>query len=871
MQLGPGDVVRESGQDGRNASQWRVLEELQATRHQTSYLVENAREDLGDHRAVLTVCRYEPRLLGKKTYVDNVRQRLAHTAEMLVTPHNVLPEPIDWFTALNAQDTFAFDESGAYARAEPVLVTEPYHGKPLSTLLETEGTLDEARGLRLAARLGELLEDLHRVRVLAYELRPEDLLVDTSDHDRLWVLGCANYQKLDRAGRVSVRDLVVPLSDFSFAAPEIEDGTTSLDVRADIYSLGALLLFVLTGLRPREVMEQRDALHALYSLPSLSPDTCRLLARCLSPSRQHRFKTTAELRVAVDQCSALLGQGRAPAVHGLTVTREEGRHVLSWVLSEDAARADGLEVLRWVATGARAPVLEQWETLLSAAPPETSQFVDAAVTPGTEVHYAVVTQVIHGAAPSHSAPAFASITVPGLRWQQELAAGAAAPLVLARGAARTWGPKLRALLQAPREALTAVRARDVARVCSSLVSVGAQRLKQNTLAFTTWLRRDSDAPALRERARWLLEDAWSGLRQRVANANSLWKASPDKRALLVRGARSLVLGGRGWLVRDGASDTSGAAPGALARLAEHPATLPVLLAAILIASLLQRPSAVAPWASFVDVVVLWFSSLAVGVLARDLVAERVHALVRTTFLIVAGACWASTVSHSSTAFHVFATVLSLVPIALFVRAPTVSRAFLGGATTGLSAFIVPASVLVPLAVVGFLVLSVRHQVMPRSAALRGLGAFLTGLSAAAVGVLAWALLAGAPAWANTAAAWAGEAPWIAGRDWSPTVAALTPLAVLAALGFFTRSPDKPCAERLSELGLAAVILGVLLVGDVQPGDAALVVAPLVLVGARALHAAAWRPGEWRAAAAGWVALATWLLAGAVLVLAALTK
>jgi hypothetical protein len=791
MQLGPGDVVRESGQDGRSASQWRVLEELQATRHQTSYLVENAQEDLGDHRAVLTVCRYEPRLLGKQTYVDNVRQRLAHTAEMLVTPHNVLPEPIDWFTALNAQDTFAFDESGAYARSEPVLVTEPYHGKPLSTLIETEGTLTEARGLGLAARLGELLEDLHRVRVLAYELRPEDLLVDTSDHDRLWVLGCANYQKLDRTGRVSVRDLVVPLSDFGFAAPEIEDGTASLDIRADIYSLGALLLFVLTGLRPREVMAQRDALHGLYLIPSLSPDTCRLLARCLSPSRQHRFKTTAELRRAVDQCSALLRQGQAPAVHGLAVAREEGRRVLSWVLPEDAARADGLQVLRWVSAGAPAPALEHWETLLSEAPLRTSHFVDAALTPGTEVHYAVVTQVIHRAGLSYSAPAFASTAVPGLRWQQEVAAGAVAPLQFVRERARTWRPKLCTLLSGARE--------------------------------------------FDERTRSLLRDAWSVLRQRVADAISLWHSTPDKRALVARGARSVILRGHGWLVRDGGSGSSGAAPSALLRLAEHPATVPALLAVILLVRLMQSPSW-AVWARFAEVLALWLSALGVGLLARHFVAERLHALAKVMFLIVAGACCASTATDAAE-YPVVLSVLSLLPIALFVSGPTTERAVLGGLTTGLCVLVVPQGVLVPIGIAGFLVLAVRDQSLPQSAALRGLGAFLSGLGAAAVGALGVALLAGAPAWAQIAASWTGEAPWLAPRGWTPAVATLTPLVVLAGLGHFMRLPRKPRAPRLAELWLAATFLGVLLAGDVHPSNAALVVAPLVLVGARALQAA----------------------------------
>ena len=88
----------------------------------------------------------------------------------------------------------------------------------------------------------EALEDLHRRNVLIYEFRPEDILVDTTDDDRLWILGCANLQRIGRDEQVQVQDLVVPLSDFTYTAPEVEAGAQPLDKRSDIYSFGALML-----------------------------------------------------------------------------------------------------------------------------------------------------------------------------------------------------------------------------------------------------------------------------------------------------------------------------------------------------------------------------------------------------------------------------------------------------------------------------------------------------------------------------------------------------------------------------------------------------------------------------------------------------
>ncbi len=299
MELKANTVLRESGEETEFSSRWEVLELLQSTRYRNSYLARSLRDDLTDHRVTLTVCRYEKRLLTNENYVENVRRRLLHEAEMLTLPLNFLPEPVDFFTCKNTQEKFG-GKSGKMLRGiEPVLITETFAGEPLDVLIGREKRLPEERALRLGLRLCDLLIDLHRWRVLAYELRAEDILVDASDHDRIWVASCANYQKSDEGG-VVVRDaLVVPLTDFGFAAPEVEEGRASLDRRSDIYSLGALVLYLLTGIKARD--HRTGEQPARSAIESFSAETQAFLGRCLSNGPKDRFPDAKAARSALSK------------------------------------------------------------------------------------------------------------------------------------------------------------------------------------------------------------------------------------------------------------------------------------------------------------------------------------------------------------------------------------------------------------------------------------------------------------------------------------------------------------------------------------------------------------------------------------------
>ena len=296
MELEANAAIRENGPETEFSSRWEIIRPLQATRYRNSYVARSLREDLGDHKVTLTVCRYEARLLGNANYVENVRRRLRHEAEMLALPLNFLPEAVDLFESQNDKEKFSFADGTKLAKNEPVLVTESFAGLPLEELVKA-GTLDEVRALRIGLRLCDLLNDLHRWNVIAFELRPEDLLVDETDHDRMWVASCANYQRTNGLGVAEAKSLVVPLTDFAFAAPEVETGRGRLDRRADLYSLGAMVFFLLTGKTARaQRLEKKPSWRAIGHL---SLETQTFGRRCLALDPVARFDDTKSARAAM--------------------------------------------------------------------------------------------------------------------------------------------------------------------------------------------------------------------------------------------------------------------------------------------------------------------------------------------------------------------------------------------------------------------------------------------------------------------------------------------------------------------------------------------------------------------------------------------
>ncbi|MBC9711730.1 PQQ-binding-like beta-propeller repeat protein [Streptomyces sp. TRM66268-LWL] len=151
-------------------------------------------------------------------------------------------------------------------------------GPSLAEAVTAYGPWPEAAVRALAARLADALGELHEAGYVHRDLKPSNVLI-TPAGPRLIDLGVAHL-------RGAAQEPGARPGTPAYMAPERASGESQGDESADVYALGALLVFAATGRPPHGEGEAADVLYRItHEQPHLDavPDTLRTLtAACLA-------------------------------------------------------------------------------------------------------------------------------------------------------------------------------------------------------------------------------------------------------------------------------------------------------------------------------------------------------------------------------------------------------------------------------------------------------------------------------------------------------------------------------------------------------------------------------------------------------------
>ncbi len=230
---------------------------------------------------------YDPKLMQQAGYLEGRRDALRRELELLTLPSHLLPEPLDWLE-------IEAGALGAGAGLEPVLVYEYQHGEPLYDMVRARAPqgMHPHRALRMIRELAKFCDDLHERGYVFRDFDPRHIIVGFDDIIHL--VGCGNAVKRGESMNVFKMN-----TNPRYTAPEIRRELSGKVVRpaCDVYSLGCLLSFLLTGIEPTPTAEaplEADAYDLLRS--DQTPEGVRLLiARCLQPLAQKRFGSARKL------------------------------------------------------------------------------------------------------------------------------------------------------------------------------------------------------------------------------------------------------------------------------------------------------------------------------------------------------------------------------------------------------------------------------------------------------------------------------------------------------------------------------------------------------------------------------------------------
>ncbi|MBI3726393.1 serine/threonine protein kinase [bacterium] len=128
---------------------------------------------------------------------------------------------------------------------------EHVEGTSLAKLIERDGPMPEKRALEIAVQMGRALEHAHKHGLVHRDVKPQNILVAKNDVAKLCDLGLA--KQMDKGTKsITSTDMGVPLGTPHYLSPEQARGEADVDIRSDIYSLGASLYHMLTGVPPFE-------------------------------------------------------------------------------------------------------------------------------------------------------------------------------------------------------------------------------------------------------------------------------------------------------------------------------------------------------------------------------------------------------------------------------------------------------------------------------------------------------------------------------------------------------------------------------------------------------------------------------------------
>lgn len=260
------------------------------------------------------------------------------------------------------------------------LVMQYVDGRNLSAVVRDSGPLAISQATDYVAQAARGLYYAHTHGVVHRDIKPSNLLVDRAGQVRILDLGLARidpaWSGQDEVTNTELTDKGQVLGTVDYMAPEQWNNSHAVDHRADIYSLGCTLYFLLSGRPPyrhHESFTEKITAHLLEPCPEISTQRADLpaglvevLNQCVAKRPEDRYASANELADALAPFAGREPGSVSPSTHDdAEYRRDESTFGAQRRRKHPvAARADGSPA-SGTATGARLGALVLIAMLLS--------------------------------------------------------------------------------------------------------------------------------------------------------------------------------------------------------------------------------------------------------------------------------------------------------------------------------------------------------------------------------------------------------------------------------------------------------------------------------------------------------------------------
>ena len=189
-------------------------------------------------------------------------------------------------------------------------------GPSVGKILKEQEVLDEDEALRIALAVAEALICAHKAGIVHRDIKPENILLTSVGEPKLADLGIARRisdpsdetKGADTTAATPVDPSIthtrVSIGTPNYMAPEQVRGESTIDIRADLYALGATMFQMVSGEAPFKGASARDVKKARLIRPApdvrtvnsnVSEETAAMITRLMRRDPANRFQSPAEL------------------------------------------------------------------------------------------------------------------------------------------------------------------------------------------------------------------------------------------------------------------------------------------------------------------------------------------------------------------------------------------------------------------------------------------------------------------------------------------------------------------------------------------------------------------------------------------------
>ena len=190
-------------------------------------------------------------------------------------------------------------------------------GETARDLVKKNGPFPEKRALEILLEVLDALTYIHKHRLIHRDIKPENFLITQDGRVKICDFGLAKSEEVEDTGAREGYTLGTPY----YMSPEQISGDKNLDIRSDLYSLGATTFYLLTGVHLFEGKDTRAVMSQHLNAPPRAPSavvpgvrkgTDAILMKLLQKDRRRRYSVPDQ---AAQDVRRVL-QGASPAYAG---------------------------------------------------------------------------------------------------------------------------------------------------------------------------------------------------------------------------------------------------------------------------------------------------------------------------------------------------------------------------------------------------------------------------------------------------------------------------------------------------------------------------------------------------------------------------